>query len=82
MPSLGEPPAAWGRGAADLLVTAVADAVRSAGASRVNLWVTGDNGRARAFYERFGFTPTGTRQEYRRHDGTVFDEDELALDLG
>jgi ribosomal protein S18 acetylase RimI-like enzyme len=74
-------PAARGTGAADLLVSAVADSVRLARASRVTLWVSADNARARAFYERFGFTPTGTRQEYRRHDGTVFDEDEFTLDL-
>jgi ribosomal protein S18 acetylase RimI-like enzyme len=74
-------PTARGTGAAELLASAVLDAVRAARADRVTLWVADDNARARAFYLRFGFTPTGARQEFRRHDGSVFDEEELALAL-
>jgi len=74
-------PEARGTGAADLLVSAVVDAVKAAHADQVTLWVAADNARARAFYVRFGFMPTGARQEFRRHDGSVFDEDELSLDL-
>ncbi len=74
-------PEARGTGAADLLVSAVVDAVKAVHADRVTLWVAADNARARAFYLRLGFTPTGARQEFRRHDGSVFDEDEFCLDL-
>jgi GNAT superfamily N-acetyltransferase len=33
---------------------------------RVYLWVHQDNGRAEAFYRRFGFTRTGRTEAYRR----------------
>ncbi|HEY3479147.1 MAG TPA: GNAT family N-acetyltransferase [Streptomyces sp.] len=37
---------------------------------RVYLWVHQDNGRAEAFYRRFGFTRTGRSEVYRR-DATL-----------
>ena len=46
---------------ADLMQRALADA-RALGKARVLLGVYGDNRRARAFYERQGFTLAGTRR--------------------
>lgn len=50
---------ARGSGAARELVRAAVDFSRAAGARRVTLWVLDGNGRANAFYEKLGFTPTG-----------------------
>lgn len=72
---------ARGGEAAHLLAAAVIETVRAAQASRLNLWVAEDNARARAFYLRAGFEPTGARQVFRRHDGSEFLEDEMAFDL-
>jgi ribosomal protein S18 acetylase RimI-like enzyme len=47
----------------------------------VTLWVAPGNARARGFYERMGFRPTGNQSIYRRADATALDEEELALDL-
>lgn len=61
----------WGTGLAhDLLHAAVSDA-RVRGYEHVVLWTPRDHGRARRFYEREGFTPTGVAR---------FD-DELGLGL-
>jgi ribosomal protein S18 acetylase RimI-like enzyme len=79
--SMWASPRARGRGAADLLVRAVAGHVRAAGENRVTLWVADGNARARGFYRRLGFRATGARQTYQRQDGSEFDERELALEL-
>jgi GNAT superfamily N-acetyltransferase len=51
---------AWrGRGVAPMLAAAVIAWARSRNCARVGLWVPADNARARAFYERTGFRPTG-----------------------
>jgi ribosomal protein S18 acetylase RimI-like enzyme len=67
-----------GTGAAELLVGAVVDHARAVGASRITLWVALGNARARAFYLRMGFTPTGRRQSYPRDGADALDEEELA----
>ena len=74
-------PGARGSGAADLLVSAVADVVRGECGQQVTLWVADGNDRARAFYLRTGFRPTGVRQTYRRSDGSAFDEEKLTMSL-
>lgn len=52
-------PEAWGRGiGAALLEQAVADA-RSAGCSSLQVWPFAENHRARRFYEKHSFCPTG-----------------------
>jgi len=66
-----------GQGVADQLVGAVCDLARQSGAAWVTLWVTDVNGRARAFYRRLGFEPTGRRQELRPGEW----EDELSLPI-
>jgi ribosomal protein S18 acetylase RimI-like enzyme len=72
-----EPPTGWhlvgmwvapehrGQGIADQLVGAVCEMAKDAGAVSVTLWVTDVNDRARAFYRRLGFVPTGRRQPVR-----------------
>jgi ribosomal protein S18 acetylase RimI-like enzyme len=74
-------PDARGSGAADLLVSAVAGVVRAGSGRQVALWVADGNDRARAFYLRAGFRPTGLRQTYRRGDGSAFDEEKLVMPL-
>ncbi len=74
-------PPVRGGGVADRLVTAVTAHVRAAGASAVTLWVAAGNDRARGFYARMGFRPTGNTQTYQRAGASNLDEVELALDL-
>ena len=75
------PPPARGSGVAGLLVTAVLEHARTAGAERVTLWVATGNLRAAAFYRRMGFQPTGQRQVYHRADAADLDEEEFARDV-
>jgi GNAT superfamily N-acetyltransferase len=58
-------PAVRGTGVAAALVEAVAEHVRGTGAAALVLWVTEVNERARRFYERLGFVPTGSQQPVR-----------------
>jgi ribosomal protein S18 acetylase RimI-like enzyme len=51
-----------GTAAATRLVDAVREQARRSGADRIRLWVTDGNGRAKAFYARLGFEPTGRHQ--------------------
>lgn len=74
-------PAFRGQGVADQLVEAVCDLARKAGAASVTLWVTEVNDRARAFYRRLGFAPTGGRQLVRPEEPEHFEE-ELSRRLG
>jgi ribosomal protein S18 acetylase RimI-like enzyme len=70
-----------GHGVADSLVAEVCDLGRQAGAQSVALWVTELNDRARAFYRRLGFVPSGARMLVRP-DEPDFWEVELTLALG
>jgi GNAT superfamily N-acetyltransferase len=54
--------------AATALVEAVCAWAGLDGADAVTLWVVDDNHRARRFYERLGFAPTGIRQSLPRDD--------------
>jgi GNAT superfamily N-acetyltransferase len=59
-------PAARRTGVADRLVEAVAQHAGEVGGARsLVLWVTEKNDRARRFYQRMGFVPTGGRQLVR-----------------
>jgi GNAT superfamily N-acetyltransferase len=69
-----------GTGVADLLVGAVLEMARESGATSVSLWVTEVNDRARAFYRRLGFLPSGGRQLVRPEDPDRWEE-ELVLRL-
>jgi ribosomal protein S18 acetylase RimI-like enzyme len=75
-------PQVRGSGVADGLVAAVTADARAAGVATLTLWVAAGNDRARGFYERMGFRPTGVRQTYQRADAPDLDEEELTLDLG
>jgi GNAT superfamily N-acetyltransferase len=67
-----------GSGGADELVAAVVAWARSEGARVVWLKVIQGNGRARHFYERLGFRPTG-HEEVRERDGLI--EVQMELDI-
>jgi GNAT superfamily N-acetyltransferase len=54
-----------GTGVAGRLVSQVCDLARQSGAGAIWLWVTEGNARARDFYQRLGFTPTGARKIVR-----------------
>jgi len=58
-------PAVRGLGVAGSLVEAVARHAEANSAVSLVLWVTEMNGRARSFYRRIGFAPTGARQPVR-----------------
>lgn len=51
-----------GTGIATRLVDAVREQAHRSGADVISLWVTDANERARAFYGRLGFEPTGRHQ--------------------
>ncbi|HLH45775.1 MAG TPA: GNAT family N-acetyltransferase [Acidimicrobiales bacterium] len=55
-------PSHRGLGVADHLVEAVVRWAREERAEALVLWVADGNDRARAFYDRVGFSPTGRRQ--------------------
>jgi ribosomal protein S18 acetylase RimI-like enzyme len=69
-----------GSGVADRLVSAVCELARQSGATSLTLWVTEENGRARAFYRRLGFVPSGSRQLLRPEEPDRWEE-ELVLQL-
>jgi GNAT superfamily N-acetyltransferase len=52
-------PNLWGTGLAAIVVDAALGDMGQRGADRASLWVLTDNGRARRFYERTGWEPTG-----------------------
>ena len=52
-------PDAWGSGLASALMTRAVDQLATDGYSTAVLWVLRDNPRARRFYEREGWSPTG-----------------------
>ena len=49
----------WGRGMGKALLEAALERLREMGCREAALWVLEENRRARAFYERQGFSPTG-----------------------
>jgi len=55
-------PPAWSTGVGAALMRAALDHLVGHGARAVALWVLEGNERARAFYERWGFRPDGSRQ--------------------
>jgi ribosomal protein S18 acetylase RimI-like enzyme len=73
-------PKVRGTGVADRLVAAVCELARQSGFTSVTLWVTEVNDRARAFYRRLGFGPTGGRQLVRPEEPNHWEE-ELTLPL-
>jgi GNAT superfamily N-acetyltransferase len=75
-------PALRGRGVADRLVAAVVAVVAWARAGhnrRIDLWAPADNPRARRFYQRQGFEPTGVTRPFPSAPGCLITEMSLAL---
>jgi ribosomal protein S18 acetylase RimI-like enzyme len=68
-------PTLRGSGVADRLVAAVCELAGRSVAASVTLWVTEENDRARAFYRRLGFVPTGGRQLVRPEDPDRWEEE-------
>ena len=64
---------------ADRLLATTMDWARDEGADEVSLWIADDNERARRFYLRYGFGPTGNRQPLWGHPGVEAAEYLLAL---
>jgi GNAT superfamily N-acetyltransferase len=56
-------PEAWGIGAGPALMGEVLAEIRAGGATQATLWVVEANARARRFYEREGWEPTGETRE-------------------
>jgi GNAT superfamily N-acetyltransferase len=57
----------WGTGIADELLVAAEDRLRRDGFPVATLWVLDDNPRARRFYERTGWAPSGRSVMYDRY---------------
>jgi GNAT superfamily N-acetyltransferase len=57
-------PGAWGDGSAAALIDHVEERLGAEGFEQAVLWVLEDNPRARAFYERHGWTRSGITAEY------------------
>ncbi len=74
-------PDARGAGASTALLRAAIDGVRAKGASRVALWVSGENARAQHFYERLGFRETGRIPEGIFVNGKPYDDILMVLAL-
>jgi ribosomal protein S18 acetylase RimI-like enzyme len=75
-------PGMRGTGCASQLVAAAVTTARAESADQLTLWVADGNTRARAFYRRVGFRPTGVRQVYRRRDGSLLHEEKMIMLLG
>lgn len=72
-------PSARATGIADALIGAVAGWARADGARILKLWVADASPRARAFYQRARFRPTGNTAEMP--DDPAARQQELSLDL-
>jgi GNAT superfamily N-acetyltransferase len=57
-------PKAWGSGVAAGLMSACEEHLRDSGFESAVLWVLRDNPRARGFYERAGWSPSGETGEW------------------
>jgi ribosomal protein S18 acetylase RimI-like enzyme len=55
---------AWGEGSASALIEHTDERLRAEGFDEAVLWVLKDNPRARAFYDKHGWAPTGRGDEF------------------
>lgn len=62
-------PNAWGSGAAAALMQQACDTLAGRGHTSIHLWTFQDAARARRFYEKSGFQPTGRTKRERPTDG-------------
>jgi GNAT superfamily N-acetyltransferase len=65
-----------GTGVAPALMNAAVEHARAAGHGLLTLWVRPENGRARRFYEKYGFRPDGGDRS-RPHDSLPFEMHEI-----
>lgn len=61
-------PRSWGSGAAAVLMSRCMEYLAELGLGTAVLWVLRDNPRARAFYEKMGWTPTGRTSNFAPSD--------------
>ncbi|MEO6570843.1 MAG: GNAT family N-acetyltransferase [Ilumatobacteraceae bacterium] len=74
-------PDAWGSGAASALMQHTEDRMRAEGFDTAVLWVLDDNPRARAFYEKFGWHPSGLAADFDRYCEATVPEVEYRKEL-
>lgn len=65
-----------GTGVAPTLMSAAVEHARAAGQGLLTLWVRPENGRARRFYEKYGFRPDGGERS-RPHDSLPIEMREI-----
>lgn len=61
-------PTAWGSGGAGALMSRCEEFLRDEGYPSAVLWVLRDNSRARAFYEKAGWSFNGQESDFAPHD--------------
>jgi GNAT superfamily N-acetyltransferase len=74
-------PEAWGSGLAGELIELVEQRLRAEGFATAVLWVLDDNPRARRFYERHGWQPTGLTADFDNYPGVSAPELEYRKEL-
>jgi ribosomal protein S18 acetylase RimI-like enzyme len=74
-------PEKWRMGMGRALLSASLEEVRRREFDRVTLWVLEANGRARSFYESFGFTPDGAIKDDEHWKSFAVREVRYRLDL-
>jgi ribosomal protein S18 acetylase RimI-like enzyme len=75
-------PRAWGSGVADVLMARCVDHLVAEGFPRAVLWVLRDNPRARGFYERTGWQPTGRDEWFTGVYGRTLPEPLAEVEYG
>jgi GNAT superfamily N-acetyltransferase len=80
--SLNVHPRYWGQGAGGSLLQASERRLWEAGFSAAILWVVAGNARARAFYERAGWQPSGEERTTSELTGSPLHEICLERELG
>ncbi len=75
-------PDAWGGGAASQLMTYTETRLRAEGFDSAVLWVLEENPRARAFYEKFGWAPSGITAAFDEYCEVSAPEVEYRKELG
>ena len=74
-------PDTWGTGAADALMAHTEERFRAEGFATAVLWVLDDNPRARRFYEKHGWEPSGISADFDVYCDVAVPEVEYRKDL-
>lgn len=75
-------PSAWGTGLSSALLEHTETRLRAEGFESAVLWVLDDNPRARAFYEKFGWRPSGVSADFDEYCAVKVPEVEYRKQLG